>query len=209
MIGLMFLVAGVVYLLTTVLVTWLAVRAARRRGIAGWKWGLPALLVMYLLVFWDWIPTAVLHRYYCSEEAGLTVYKSADAWGKDNPKAVQALTREQSTNWHVNESGEITYPINGRLVFETEHENLPLSISIEIYRIVDKNNDEILVEKKDVDAGTQAIGLGIRSFRDLKLWLSPYKTCFREEDRGKWLSAGKSFSQLLEEFQHIGSNMNE
>jgi energy-coupling factor transporter transmembrane protein EcfT len=208
-IGLMFLVAALVYLLITVLVTWLAVRAARRRGIAGWKWGLPALLVMYLLVFWDWIPTALLHRHYCSEEAGLTVYKSAEVWKKENPGAVQALAREESINWHANESGEMTYPINDRLVFETVHEKLPLSISIEMYRIVDKNNDQILVEKKDVTAGTQAIGLGIRSIRDLKLWFSPYKTCFREDNKVKWLSAGKSFSQLLEEFQNIGSNVNE
>lgn len=82
---------AVLYLLLSVLVVWSAVRVARKRHIKGWKFGAPAALVMYLIVFWDHIPTLMLHKYYCETEAGFWVYKTPEQWAEENPGVLETL----------------------------------------------------------------------------------------------------------------------
>jgi hypothetical protein len=48
-------------------------------------------LVMYHLVFWDWVPTVVAHQYYCATEAGFWVYKTVDEWKAENPGVMETL----------------------------------------------------------------------------------------------------------------------
>lgn len=95
MIGLLYLVFFAVYLWLSILLIRWAARIAKKRGITGWKFGLPMALVMYLLVFWDWIPTVVAHKYYCSKYGGFTVYKTLDEWKKENPGVAEMLHPEQ------------------------------------------------------------------------------------------------------------------
>jgi hypothetical protein len=52
------------YLIVSLVVVVLVARAAKKRGKSLWRWGGAAALVMYLLVFWDHIPTVVAHKYY-------------------------------------------------------------------------------------------------------------------------------------------------
>jgi len=90
-IGLFYLGVFAVYIPLSIWLTRRAVKEARKRGIAGWKFGLAMALVMYHLVFWDWIPTVVAHKYYCATEAGFTVYKTLDEWKKENPGMMETL----------------------------------------------------------------------------------------------------------------------
>lgn len=48
-------------------------------------------LIMYMIPFWDFIPTLVMHKHYCEAEAGLTVYKTLEEWVKENPGALKNL----------------------------------------------------------------------------------------------------------------------
>ena len=68
----------------SVIIIRLAVKAARKRDIKGWKWGVPAGLFMYLIVFWDHIPTLIMHKYYCETEAGFWVYKTPEQWSSED-----------------------------------------------------------------------------------------------------------------------------
>ena len=79
------------YLLISVLVVRGAIGYARKHGKSAKRWGGGAALVMYLLVFWDWIPTVVVHQYYCSTQAGFWVYKTADQWKTENPGVMETL----------------------------------------------------------------------------------------------------------------------
>ncbi|OGT33749.1 MAG: hypothetical protein A2W28_05690 [Gammaproteobacteria bacterium RBG_16_51_14] len=84
----------------------LLVWATRR----GWRWGVEkkgwtgrkrwlgaaiGFLIVYLPVFWDWIPTFVMHQYYCATEAGFWVYKTLDQWKAENPGVMETLTTQQ------------------------------------------------------------------------------------------------------------------
>lgn len=79
------------YLLISVAVVIGAIRYARKHGKKVWRWGGGAALAMYLLVFWDHIPTLVVHKYYCEKEAGFWVYKTVDQWKAENPGVAETL----------------------------------------------------------------------------------------------------------------------
>ncbi len=92
MFGLAYLIAFVVYLTVSILVVRWAVRYARKREKSGMLWGFGAAFIMYNLVFWDWIPTVVSHKYYCSTEAGFWAYKTVDQWKAENPGVMETLS---------------------------------------------------------------------------------------------------------------------
>ena len=91
MLGLMVLLALGVYVAVSTLVIWLAARWAKNSGRRGWVWGSLAAFAMYNLVFWDWIPTLAMHKYYCATEAGFWVYKTPEQWAKENPGVLETL----------------------------------------------------------------------------------------------------------------------
>lgn len=80
MMGLMVLGALVVYLLISIWVTKTATSWAAANNKKPWLWGGLAAFVMYNLVFWDLIPTLVMHKYYCDTQAGFWVYKTPEQW---------------------------------------------------------------------------------------------------------------------------------
>lgn len=89
MLGLMVLVFFVAYFALSLWVMFAVLKWAAKNKRSGW-WGILALFVMYNLVFWDWIPTVVAHKYYCATQAGFWVYKTPEQWMKENPE----LTKE-------------------------------------------------------------------------------------------------------------------
>ncbi|MDZ7750463.1 MAG: hypothetical protein U5S82_02120 [Gammaproteobacteria bacterium] len=95
MMGLLVLGALLIYGLIALAAAGLAARAARRRGVAGWKWGLPAALVVYFLVFQDHLPSVALHAWQCRfGDAGFRVYKTIDQWRAENPGVWETLVRD-------------------------------------------------------------------------------------------------------------------
>ena len=203
MIGLSYLLFFLLYLAVAVLVVWLAVKKAHKRGIPGWKWGVPAALVMYLLMFWDWIPTAMMHDYYCSEYAGLTVYKTPEEWKQENPGVAETLHWSEMSD-RSSAGGKITYVLNERFSWIIGWEKLPLSMAKKSERIIDTKTGGSVVERLDVGAGIHSVGLGIESLRDLKFWLQPYESCFNRNERERWLYEGSSFIQIKSNYKRIG-----
>ena len=78
---------GLVVLVVMVLYLWLLVWATRR----GWRWGIEkkgwaghkrwlgaasGFLIVYLPVFWDFLPTVAVHQFYCAKDSGFWVYKT-------------------------------------------------------------------------------------------------------------------------------------
>jgi hypothetical protein len=73
------------YLLISILFVRWVVRRSRLAGRNARYWGAGAALFMYLLVFWDHIPVLLLHRYYCSKDAGFWAYQTVEDWMAANP----------------------------------------------------------------------------------------------------------------------------
>lgn len=110
MIGLIILIVGIVYLALLIWATRFAYRWAKAKGLSKRKCllaGAGGFLVIYLPVFWDFIPTVVVHQYYCKTEAGFWVYKTPEQWGKENPGAFDSLSPYASTKIITTPAGRI------------------------------------------------------------------------------------------------------
>jgi hypothetical protein len=167
--GLAFLFVGVVYLFISVWLVKLAMRQAKKRGIAKWKWGVPAGFVMYLLVFWDHIPTLAAHQYYCKTEAGFTVYKTLDEWKQENPGVAETLTYEENAKGEGDRSKYIRH-LNQRFDSVTTRTLVFLSVKQRKYQVVDNSNGDVFAEY--VDYGSGGGFQNANTLTDYKLWLA-------------------------------------
>ncbi|OEC32599.1 hypothetical protein SAMN05216600_1355 [Pseudomonas cuatrocienegasensis] len=175
MIALIYIVFFVVYGLISIFVINKFYRFSKRRYSKGWVGGWLAALLMYNLVFWDWIPVYVMHKYYCSTEAGFWVYKSPGQWIKENPDMV-------GRKWGVNEIGKYE-TINedthrswssDRIYMEyTQTRSFNDAIGRSESVLVDKATGNALARAIEFYRGSPgALALGANSLSDYKIWLS-------------------------------------
>lgn len=153
MFGLMVLMAFGIYLVVSVIVIRRAIKYARQKGKSTKRYGWGAALAMYMLVFWDWIPTVVAHRYYCSTEAGFWVYKTVDQWKAENPGVLETLISNRGQVHDYVESGKShidTSLMNQRFVFIAKREG-PLLFNRwrTEAEIVDDKTKEVLAKEID------------------------------------------------------------
>ena len=194
MIGLVFLAVFVVYLLVSLWLILVAVRSARARGIAGWKFGAPVALVMYLLVFWDHVPTMLLHDYECRNKAGLVVYKTAEQWKLENPSESMLVKPFVGYANFRRSDGTHGYWLNDRFTYEsTPH---PLSF-LPVYRVVDAIVDSrtkaVLLRRTSIESGYRSLGI-IDDWRAFKFWVNG-KSCNSDTER---------FAALFYAYRDIG-----
>ena len=189
MLGLVYLFIGSIYLALSVWVVLTAMREAQKRAIAKWKWGVPAGVVMYLLVFWDHIPTVVVHQYYCHKEAGFAVYKTLEEWKRENPGVAETLTYEDKVRSEIKGNKTIYY-MNERFDFVVFRLPVFLSIKRHKQQVVDKLNNDILAEYIDFSSGGGF--QNANSLTDYKLWLA-INTCDK----------GRKNRTLFQQFKNI------
>jgi len=197
-IGLAYLAVGGVYLALTVWLTKRAAQAAKRRGIAGWKWGLPVVLAMYLLVFWDWVPTVVAHRYYCAKYAGFTVYKTLEQWKAENPGVAETLVPKEGTESAV-VGNTTTYELNQRFAWDMVRDPMVLGIKKTDSKVVDKETGEVLAQYIDFSTDIRPITVGARSLRDYKFWMAS-ESC--ESD----VASRTRFYEFESTFENLGGH---
>lgn len=153
--GLVIIGALAVYLLISIAVVIGAVRFARNNGKSTKRWGWSAALVMYLIPFWDWMPTVAVHQYYCAMEAGFRVYKSSDQWKVENPGVMDTLVaktvpipegsdRADENNWKsrhsLNQRIQLTYSHSGPLFlhrWRTESALIDVKSNETLVRVID------------------------------------------------------------------------
>ena len=102
--GLVILGAVALYLLLSVFAVHGAIKYAKKNGKSAKRWGWGAALVMYLIPFWDWLPTVAVHQYYCSKDSGFWVYKTLDQWKAENPTVMETLTTQRVPQYKVERS---------------------------------------------------------------------------------------------------------
>src|SRR5690606_12988284 len=117
-------------------------------------------LIMYLIPFWDLIPTLVMHKYYCSAQAGFWVYKTPEEWAEENPGILETLTAyEKPINANLS-IGLVSQRNDqfGRLFDITEIGEL--SIKKQRTLVVDVKSGKILAENIDFSRGFGQLALG-------------------------------------------------
>ncbi|OGT20857.1 MAG: hypothetical protein A2V90_04475 [Gammaproteobacteria bacterium RBG_16_57_12] len=135
------------YLILLIWATRYGYRWAQKKGWTGRKRWLGAaygFLIVYLPVFWDWIPTLVTHQYYCATESGFWVYKTLEQWKQENPGVMETLVANKV--WpHQKIDGKDTALINQRIQLAyLERNELLLNIWPDIRELIDSNNGEVL-----------------------------------------------------------------
>lgn len=157
MMGLAIIFVFVIYLLVSAIVVWVTVIWARRHGRNTRRWGWGAVLAMYLLLFWDLIPTVLLHKYRCSTEAGFWVYKTPEQWAKENPGVLETLVVNKGVpDTRVGDMDNYTdtYFLNQRINWVVKKSGPHL---VNLWRheqeVVDHGKKEVLARYVDYSSG--------------------------------------------------------
>lgn len=140
---------AVAVLLAVVLIRW-----ARRHGRVGWKFGVPIVVASFLVVFWDVVPTAAVHSYLCSTQAGVTIYKDANVWVAEHPveaKSVRPFLGE--SHFRVGEFRH-GYWLNSQFYVDIATTKIPfLPVFVRIESVRDANRSAALLEHRSVHSG--------------------------------------------------------
>ena len=200
MLGLAVLFFFVVYFLLLIVVTSKAVAWAKAHNRKPWLWGGLVAFVMYNLVFWDWIPTVVAHKYYCSTQAGFTEYKTLEEWKKENPNDYKSLKwKEISDDYEDIENNRRVMILNQRFLLITSYHRLNLiPVTVFQFQLVDKKNNEILGKYTEIGTGYNNPMLtgGLQGFKNI--WLD-MGSC-----EGNEKTLYTKFVEFYEKFRKIG-----
>mgnify|MGYP003386385750 FL=1 len=204
MLGLMVFGALFLYILISIAVIIAAISWADKSGNRPGTTGLIAALVMYNLVFWDLIPVYGLHSYQCENNAGFTVYKTIEEWGKENPGVAETLVAVESTG-AINYGNTSRYMLNQRFAWEITREKFWHIIKRVDEKIIDTVTGEVLAE--EVDFNAQVLGLNRGgTFSEFKFWFDK-SSCFKKEEREtKWLVNGDSFYSLYLKYKNFNGD---
>ena len=182
-------------LLVYVVLSVFAVKAVRRHANATgkspqrWVWG--AAFVLFLIPFWDWLPTVAMHRYYCSQDSGFWVYKTLDQWKAENPGVTETLVANKTAV-----SIQNAYVLNQRFNWVIKQEPYsPLNHMIrEEQQVVDSKTGEVLARYVDYSTSHERPQAGWYGW---KLWLH------NEHCAGGAVNGGK-LSTFMETATYLG-----
>ncbi|MBZ0068969.1 MAG: hypothetical protein K8F26_09150 [Thiobacillus sp.] len=145
--GLVIFLAMGLYLLISLGVVAGAIVYAKKHGKSAKKWGWGVALVMYLIPFWDWLPTVATHQYYCAKDSGFWVYKTVDQWKAENPGVMETLVYKKDMPYRQTRYGNETV-LNQRFLFVYKHEGpLPLNRWRTETEIRDRKNGEVIARE--------------------------------------------------------------
>jgi len=173
MIGPIVLGAALLYFLISFAIVRVAISYARKNGKSTKRWGWGAALVMYLIPFWDWIPTVATHQLYCAKDSGFWVYKTLDQWRAVNPGVMETLVEYPTWQHERNEDKDVAH-INQRfnMVYidhlrSKSEKEIFLHVWRWTYELVDSKTNEVLAKSIDFSTGNGFIG----GEPELRFWL--------------------------------------
>lgn len=176
--------------LTFLVVIPLAVKYAKRNGRSKWRWGIGAFLLVYLPIFWDWIPTVATHQFYCAKDSGFWVYKTLDQWKAENPGVMETLVANKVwPHQRIDDKDVAIINQRVRLVY-AERNELFLHRWPDIRELVDSKSNEVLARYVDFSTSQER---GHAGWSGWKFWLHN-ESCV--SGRGKAIEFGKYYLQF-------------
>ena len=196
-IGFIMLAGLTIYLIISLILITIGVKAARNRGKPGWKGGLLVAVIMYLILFWDWIPTYLTHKYYCETQGGYFLNKTLEQWEKENPGVLDTLT-PISQPPETESNRRQRFVLNQRFARDIYSSKHVFGISKRDHHIVDIKTGEMLAGYIDFNSGQSYYDP--ESFRDFKFWLR-FDSCEPEGYKPESIK----FNGFLGNVENIGS----
>jgi hypothetical protein len=203
MIGLVYLAVIGAYLVISVLFMLAVVKLARKKGFNPWLPGVVAALVMYLIVFWDFIPVLVTHNNLCKEQGGYWIYKTPEQWFKENPDAIGKKWAKPEKSLRSEEiSGGTRYWYSDYVYKESYLDrNYAHAIRKHERRMVNARTGEILARMVDFERGGGNPMLHADSITDYKFWLGMGENECNPEGKNEFF---RKVNEMLNAFYKIG-----
>ncbi len=196
--GLVILGLLALYVMISILVVIGVIKYSKKNGKSALRWAGGAALVLYLIPFWDWLPTVVMHRYYCSTEAGFWVYKTFDQWRQENPGVAETLVANKgapSTRQGDMANHTDTYFLNQRFNWVVKKTGPFLLNQWQWEKeVIDIKTNDVLVRYVDFSTGSGFIGGPPRTDR---FWLQSDHCTGGEENMYSMDSFVGNLSKLL------------
>jgi hypothetical protein len=110
-------------------------------------------LIMYLIPFWDLIPTLIMHKYYCNTQAGFWVYKTPEEWISENPDTATSLINYEKSI--IESYGRYRQKYHFNEVFVEE-----ISRSVKVFHAISrtdklfKDKNKVLLKRTDFIFGS-------------------------------------------------------
>lgn len=187
-----------IYLTLSVALILLGFRITQANGKPGWKGGLIVAVIMYLLLFWDWIPMRLTHKYLCIKDAGFMVNKTLDEWKLENPVVAETLMSEQNPA-PIIKGNRQRYILNQRFSWDSQTSTSLFGIHERDERIVDLKTGEVMARHIDFNSGQNQHNP--QGLRDFKFWLYT-ESCEGDNTR----PIERSFYEFKNLFKHQREN---
>jgi len=175
MFGLIVFGALGLYLVLLFAATWWGYRYAAKKGLPRrkrWLWAAGGFLLVYLPVFWDWIPTVVAQKYYCTTASGFWIYKTLDQWKSENPGVMDTLVQRKDSHFST-QGNTSTYILNQRMrwVLQDNAVFALLPVFKHQQEVVDGNSNAVIARYIDFSTGYNGWVTGHGGWEGLKFWL--------------------------------------
>lgn len=194
MIGLVYLFAFAVYLAISYFVVRAVMRWARKTGRSTKKWGWGAAIAMYLLVFWDFLPTLVLHKGLCATRPEVRIYKTAEQWNVEHGTEPAPTALQPGKHFSKDINGASVVLLNSRFGDRIQTDTYwPISTRVNREQIFDIVDNRVVIERISVHSGYGDIG-NTSDWRAMKVWLAidactpPAPDFYREMEQFRMLA---------------------
>ncbi len=161
MIGLVSFGLLALYIWFCIRLTRWASRQAKDSSRPGWHYGLPTALLSFGILFWDWLPTLVVHQYNCATKGGFYVYKTLDQWKAETPGIAKQLEPVEGAP-SITKGNTTIYPLNQRFNWEITIKPHLFGIKERNERIVDNKTHEILAIYIDFNSDIGGDGIALK-----------------------------------------------
>lgn len=182
-VGFIMLAGLLLYLIVSIILILFGASIAREQGKPGWKGGLLMALIMYLILFWDWIPMRATHKYLCMKQGGFTLSKTLEQWKQENPGVAEMLIPKKSVAPAV-EGNRQRYILNQRFAWDIHTSKRLFGIRERDERIVDLSTGDVQAQYIDFNSGQNQHEP--KSLRDFKFWLYVDSCEMDAESRGEF-----------------------
>ncbi len=166
-----------------------------RKQVKRRLFGLVAFLVFNGPLFYYTLLPATMKPFYCVD-SGFWLYKSPQQWKRENPGVAETLKQDGSRFSRFNEKTgqyEGGFVLNQRFEWHTIGWRHWHNLVTSEQRVVDSATGEVMARRLDHGWNLPR-----------PLMIGGAGTCFRKDDRARWLVDGKAFGSYLEIIEKFG-----
>ncbi len=192
MFGLAVIGIGLLYILLCIFAVWLTIKKTKKHSSQKrLLFGIGMLLAYNAPLGYYILPPMIAKPVYC-QQSGFWLYKTPEQWKQENPGVAETLTLDgEQVNRVLGErKSERVWHLNERFDWRIVYSGQGYRVSQELQTVEDRKTGEVMAKRIDYFAHASPL-------------YAP-RTCFRKEEREKWLVGGNGFRVTKNIFMDLG-----